>query len=124
MYRTCCAPAPRVRPACARRLIAYLPWLSASFALHGNDRDAIYVGHRKHLTRGRRHCLKTYLRLLDANAKGADWREIAQVVLHLDPEHESEQARRVLASHLSRAKWIIAARLPAAATSWDRSETN
>jgi hypothetical protein len=28
----------------------------------------------------------TYLRLLDAHAEGADWREVARVVLHLDPE--------------------------------------
>ena len=32
--------------------------------------------------------LITYLRLLDADAEGADWREVAQVVLHLDPERE------------------------------------
>jgi hypothetical protein len=34
-----------------------------------------------------------YLRLLDADAKGADWREVTRVVLHLE-------------SHLSRAKWM------------------
>jgi hypothetical protein len=50
--------------------------------------------------------LMTYLRLLDADAKGADWREIARVVLHLDPEHESDRVRRALESHLSRAKWM------------------
>jgi hypothetical protein len=27
----------------------------------------------------------TYLRLLDADAQGADWRDVARVVLHLDP---------------------------------------
>ena len=27
----------------------------------------------------------TYLRLLDADADGADWREITQIVLHIDP---------------------------------------
>ena len=30
--------------------------------------------------------LITYLRLLDADAQRADWREVARVVLHLDPE--------------------------------------
>jgi hypothetical protein len=25
------------------------------------------------------------LRMLDADAKGADWREVARIVLHLDP---------------------------------------
>jgi hypothetical protein len=48
----------------------------------------------------------TYLRLLDADAEGADWREVARVVLHLDPEHESDRARRAFESHLSRAKWM------------------
>jgi hypothetical protein len=48
----------------------------------------------------------TYLRLLDADAEGADWRDVARIVLHLDPEHESDRARRVFESHLSRAKWM------------------
>jgi hypothetical protein len=49
--------------------------------------------------------LITYLRLLDADADGADWREVARIVL-LDPEHESDRARRAFDSHLSRAKWM------------------
>jgi hypothetical protein len=49
--------------------------------------------------------LMTYLRLLDADAKEADSREIARVVAHLDPEHESDRARRAFESHLARAKW-------------------
>jgi hypothetical protein len=48
----------------------------------------------------------TYLRLLDADADGADWRDVARVVLHLDPEHESDRARRTFDSHLLRAKWM------------------
>ncbi|MEY9235170.1 hypothetical protein ABIF68_003681 [Bradyrhizobium japonicum] len=48
----------------------------------------------------------TYLRMLDAHAEGADWREIARVVLHLDPEHECGRARKTFDSHLSRAKWM------------------
>jgi Uncharacterized conserved protein (DUF2285) len=46
------------------------------------------------------------LRLLDADAEGADWREAVRVALHLDPEHESDRARRAFESHLSRAKWM------------------
>ena len=45
--------------------------------------------------------LVTYL--LDADLDGADWREVARIVLHLDPEHESDRALRALESHLSRA---------------------
>ena len=50
--------------------------------------------------------LVTYLRLLDADAEGADWYEVARLVLHLDPEHESDRARRTFDTHLSRAKWM------------------
>jgi hypothetical protein len=46
-----------------------------------------------------------YLRLLDADMEGADWREVARIVLNLDPEHEPDRARTV-DSHLSRAKWM------------------
>jgi hypothetical protein len=48
----------------------------------------------------------TYQRLLDADAQGADWREVARVVLHLDPEHQSDRAQRSFDSHLLRAKWM------------------
>jgi hypothetical protein len=50
--------------------------------------------------------LVTYWRLLDADAEGADWREVARIVLHLDPELDFDRARRVFESHLSRAKWM------------------
>ena len=50
--------------------------------------------------------LVTYLRLLDAEAEGADWTEVAAVVLHIDPEREPDRARRAWKSHLSRAKWM------------------
>ena len=30
--------------------------------------------------------LVTYLRLLDADSDSADWREVARIVLHIDPE--------------------------------------
>ena len=48
----------------------------------------------------------TYLRLLDANAEGADWREVARIVLHIDPDREPERARNAFDSHLARAKWM------------------
>lgn len=50
--------------------------------------------------------LVTYLRLLDADAEGADWREVANIVLHIDPEREPERARQAWESHLARAKWM------------------
>lgn len=52
--------------------------------------------------------LVTYLRLLDADAEGADWHEVANIVLHIDPEREPERARQAWESHLARAKWMAA----------------
>jgi hypothetical protein len=48
----------------------------------------------------------TYLRLLDADAENADWREVARLVLHIDPVLELDRARRAYESHLARAKWM------------------
>jgi hypothetical protein len=50
--------------------------------------------------------LVTYLRLLDAETEGADWVEVARIVLHIDPSLEPERARRAWESHLARAKWM------------------
>jgi hypothetical protein len=36
--------------------------------------------------------LITYLRLLDAEADGADWTEVARIVLHIDPTNEPARA--------------------------------
>ncbi|UHD45470.1 DUF2285 domain-containing protein [Aureimonas altamirensis] len=48
----------------------------------------------------------TYLRVLDANAEGADWKEVAQIVLHRDPTSEELRTRRCWQSHLDRAQWL------------------
>jgi Uncharacterized conserved protein (DUF2285) len=48
----------------------------------------------------------TYLRLLDADDEGADWREVARIVLHIDPDREPARARTAFDSHLARAKWM------------------
>ena len=50
--------------------------------------------------------LMTYLRLLDADAEGADWREVARIVLNLDAENDRDRTKRVWQSHLARAKWM------------------
>jgi type VI secretion system activator RovC-like protein len=50
--------------------------------------------------------LVTYLRLLDAEEEGADWKEVSRVVLRIDPIREPTRARRVWESHLARAKWM------------------
>ena len=48
----------------------------------------------------------TYLRLLDAESEGADWTEVARIVLRIDPAHEPARARRAWETHLARAKWM------------------
>ena len=48
----------------------------------------------------------TYLRLLDADAEGADWTEVARIVLHIDPTREPDRARRAWETHLARARWM------------------
>jgi T6SS, Transcription factor, DNA binding domain len=48
----------------------------------------------------------TYLRMLDADAEGADWREVALLVLHINPEFELDRARLAFDTHLTRAKWM------------------
>ncbi len=50
--------------------------------------------------------LVTYLRLLDADAEGADWREATAIIFGIDPELEPERAKAVHESHLARALWM------------------
>jgi len=47
-----------------------------------------------------------YLRLLDADAEGADWREIALIVLGIDPSKEPDRAHRAYETHMARARWM------------------
>jgi hypothetical protein len=50
--------------------------------------------------------LASYIRLLDAEAEGADWREAVAIIFGLDPAKEPARAKVVHDSHLSRAHWI------------------
>jgi tetratricopeptide (TPR) repeat protein len=61
------------------------------------------AGHRSDRLR-RQHAI-TYLRPLDAEAEGADWTEVAWIVLHIDPAEEPARARKAWDSH--RAKWLV-----------------
>lgn len=47
-----------------------------------------------------------YLRLLDAAADGADWREAVSVLFDLDPARDPKHARHVHDTHLARARWM------------------
>ncbi len=50
--------------------------------------------------------LKLYLRLLDAEAEGADWKEVVEALFGICAQIEPERAARVHTAHLSRAKWM------------------
>jgi hypothetical protein len=39
------------------------------------------------------------MRMLDADAEGADWREVARIVLHIDPDRGPDRARQAFALH-------------------------
>lgn len=51
----------------------------------------------------------TYLRLLDAVAEGADWREVAAIIFQIDAHAEPKRAKTVYETHLARARWMARA---------------
>ena len=58
------------------------------------------------LTRYDEGHLADYLRLLDAEADGADWRETAGLVFGIDVAAEQDRAKVMHDSHLARARWM------------------
>jgi hypothetical protein len=52
------------------------------------------------------HHLATYLRLLDAEAEGADWREAVAFIFGIDADKEPARAKLMYDSHLARAHWM------------------
>ena len=50
--------------------------------------------------------LKLYLRLLDAEADGATWEEVVELLFGLDPAADPNRAAKIHAAHLARAKWM------------------
>jgi len=50
--------------------------------------------------------MKVYMRLLDAETDGADWREAVVLLFGIDPDKEPERANRVHRTHLARARWM------------------
>lgn len=47
--------------------------------------------------------LADYIRLLDTDDEGADWRDVAVHIFGIDPAAEPERARAMHESHLARA---------------------
>jgi len=50
--------------------------------------------------------LKLYLRLLDADAEGAAWDDVARLLLEIDPVADPDRAKRRHENHLIRARWM------------------
>ncbi|MBA3677556.1 MAG: DUF2285 domain-containing protein [Sphingosinicella sp.] len=50
--------------------------------------------------------LTVYLRLLDADDDGADWRKTTAAILGVDPAAEPQRAKTMHDSHLARARWM------------------
>src|SRR6267143_1568167 len=78
--------------------VSVMPQLYVKVADTAPDEPALTAYDKEHAV--------TYARLLDAEADNADWREVARIVLHIDPTTEPERARLAFDSHLARAKWV------------------
>ncbi len=50
--------------------------------------------------------LADYLRLLDAAADGADWRQAAGLIFGIDATAEPVRAKSMHDTHLARARWM------------------
>lgn len=48
----------------------------------------------------------TYLRLLDADAEGVDWREATRIIFGINVAADPVRARRIHETHLARARWM------------------
>ncbi|ANV26596.1 DNA -binding domain-containing protein [Pannonibacter sp. Q-1] len=58
------------------------------------------------LTSYDREHMKLYMRLLDAERDGADWREAVRILFDLDPDLDPQRCRFVHDAHLARAHWM------------------
>lgn len=65
-----------------------------------------YPPHEEGVTSYDERHLVTYLRLLDAEAEGADWREVTAIVFGIDASKEPDRAKTIHESHLARAHWM------------------
>lgn len=54
---------------------------------------------------GHEHAI-TYLRLPDAATDCADWRGVAEIVLHIDPARGPQRVRPAYESYMARARWL------------------
>ena len=53
-----------------------------------------------------------FSRLLDAETEGAGIDEMARVIFRMEKEEHRDRARRIVASHLARAHWLLKNEFP------------
>lgn len=58
------------------------------------------------LTSYDREHMKLYMRLLDAERDGADWRKAVRILFGLDPDDDPAHCRSIHDAHLARAHWM------------------
>lgn len=58
------------------------------------------------LTSYDREHMKLYMRLLDAERDGADWREAVRILFGLDPDSDPAHCHSIHDAHLARARWM------------------
>ena len=58
------------------------------------------------LTQRDRAYMQLYIRLLDADAAGVSWQEIARDILGLDPSADMAGSKAIFDRFLSRARWM------------------
>lgn len=54
-----------------------------------------------------RQHMKLYMRLVDANRDGADWREAVHILFGLDPNSDPKRWRSIHDAHLARGRWML-----------------
>jgi hypothetical protein len=62
----------------------------------------------EHVTDYDREHAPLYLRMLDAEAAGAAWEDVAGRLLQVDPLKDRDRARLRFETHLARARWLRA----------------
>jgi predicted secreted protein len=72
--------------------------IASQFADHAPELARLTEYDESHLT--------DYLRLLDAEDEGTDWREAAAHILGINAAAEPQRAKAMHESHLARARWM------------------
>lgn len=70
------------------------------------DQFAEHAPDEPHLTAYDERHLAAYLRLIDADNEGLDWRETTAAILGVNAATDPQRAKAMHDSHLARARWM------------------